>query len=198
MKTNKSNIKNQIQTVNSGLYYHFGISNGSMSVYDLSVFEEVIRLVVRIDGLPLTKSSSSTFWSVLAYARYPLNKPNVFIIGLYWGKEKPQCSNLCLRSMVDELKSLSLNGFKTEYGVKFVVLDTICCDFPARSFISRTKNFNGYFSCSRCVVEGDRVNNSTCFLGTNNSKRTRTDFLNRIDDDHHVTNDISVYRNTAY
>jgi len=133
MKTNKSNMtNNQIQTVNSGLYYHFGISNGLMSVYDISVFEEVIKLVVGIDGLPLTKSSSSTFWPVLAYVRYPTNKPNIFIIGLYWGKEKPQYRNLYLRSMVDELKSLSLNGFKTEYGIKFVVLDTICCDLPAR------------------------------------------------------------------
>jgi len=192
MKTNKYDMTHQIQTVNSGLYYHFGISNGLMSVYDLSVFEEVIKLVVGIDGLPLTKSSSSTFWPVLAYARYPPNKPNVFIVGLYWGKEKPQCSNLYLRSMVDELKSLSLNGFKTEYGIKFVVLDTICCDLPARSFITRTKNFNGYYSCSRCVIEGDRVNNTTCFLGTNYSKRTHTDFLNRIDDEHHVTNDISI------
>jgi hypothetical protein len=69
MKTNKSNMTNQIQTVNSGLYYHFGISNGLMSVYDLSIFKKVIRLVVGIDGLPLTKSSSSTFWPVLAYAR---------------------------------------------------------------------------------------------------------------------------------
>jgi hypothetical protein len=119
---------------------------------------------VVIDGLSLTKSSSSTFWPVLAYARYPLNKPNVFIIGLYWGKVKPQCSNLYLRSMVDELKSLYLNGFKMEYGVKFVALDTICCDLPAHSFITHTKNFNSYFSCSRCVVEGDRVNNTTCFL----------------------------------
>jgi hypothetical protein len=42
MKTNKSNMTNQIQTVNSGLYYHFGISNGLMSVYDLSVFEKLL------------------------------------------------------------------------------------------------------------------------------------------------------------
>jgi len=86
MKTNKYDMTHQIQTVNSGLYYHFGISNGLMSVYDLSVFEEVIKLVVGIDCLPLTKSCSSTFWPVLAYARYPPSKPNVFIIGLYWGK----------------------------------------------------------------------------------------------------------------
>lgn len=44
----------------------------------------------------------------------------------------------------------------------------------------------------RCTIEGDRIKNTTCFLGTNFTKRTHTDFLNRIDDEHHVTNDASI------
>lgn len=80
----------------------------------------------------------------------------------------------------------------TEFGTKFVVLDLICCDLPARNFVTRTKNFNGYNSCSRCTVVGERINFTTCFLETNFCKRTHSDFLNRTDDDHHVTNEVSI------
>ncbi|CAI6372420.1 unnamed protein product [Macrosiphum euphorbiae] len=198
LKTNKKNQSSEIQTIHPGLYYHFGIENGLKSLYDLSLFEEKINLVVGIDGLPLTKSSSSTFWPILGYARYPKYKPNLFIIGLYWGKEKPKCSNLFLNDMVDELKRLSYSGMITEFGTKFVVLDLICCDLPARSFVTRTKNFNGYSSCSRCTVVGERINFTTSFLGTIFCKRTHSDFLNRTDDDHHVTNDVSILTEVPY
>jgi hypothetical protein len=178
LKTNKLSPSNEIQTITPGIYYHFGIENGLKSFYDLRNFGEKINLVVGIDGLPLTKSSSSTFWPILGYACISNNKPNVFIIGLYWGKEKPKCSNLYLRQFVDELKSLFSNGIFTEFGTKYVILDAICCDLPARSFVMRTKNFNGYYSCSRCIIGGERINFTTCFLGTNFSKRTHIDFLN--------------------
>lgn len=192
LKTKNPNHSNEIQTIPPGIYYHFGIENGLKTLYDLNSFGEKIHLVVGIDGLPLTKSSCSSFWPILGYARLPNNKPNVFIIGLYWGKEKPKCSNFYLRRLVDELKHLFSYGILTEFDTKFVVLDVICCDLPARSFVTRTKNFNGYYSCSRCIIGGERINFTTCFLGTNFSKRTHTNFLKRTDDEHHVTDDVSI------
>lgn len=77
--------------------YDFGIANGLKSACNLmSSLGENIKLVIGIDVLPLAKSSSSMFWPILGYARYS-GKPRVFFIGLYWGREKPQCINLFLK-----------------------------------------------------------------------------------------------------
>jgi len=193
------NKPNEIQTIQSGYYYHFGIANGLKSHCNFSIINEnIIKLVVGIDGLPLTKSSSSAFWPILAYARYSSFKSNVFLVGLYWGKEKPQCSNSFLKNLVDELKFLAENGMDTAYGRKNVKVETFCCDTPAKSFILNTKGHVGYYSCPRCIVEGERINNTMCFLGTNFRKRTHLDFINRVDDEHHIGNTISILTEIPY
>jgi len=83
----------------------------------------------------LTKSSSSCFWPILGYVRDYSNKPNVFLIGLYWGKEKPSNSNSFLSDLVDELKYLADHGMDTDFGKRIVKVGTFCCDTPAKSFI---------------------------------------------------------------
>ncbi|KAF0738965.1 Uncharacterized protein FWK35_00026487 [Aphis craccivora] len=113
-------------------------------------------------GLPLTKSSSSSFWPILGYTADYSKKPSVFLIGLYWGKEKPSSSNLFFNDLVEELKYLATNGIDTAFGKK-------TC----------------YYSCPRCTVDGVRVNNTISCLGTNFPKRTHLDFINRTDDEHH-------------
>ncbi|XP_050065513.1 uncharacterized protein LOC126554477 [Aphis gossypii] len=86
LKTNKTKQVNDIQIVAPSLYYYFGIANGLNSFGDMLVnFNDVIKTVIGIDGLPLTKSSSSTFWPILGYARDPITpySQHIFIIGLY-------------------------------------------------------------------------------------------------------------------
>lgn len=194
VKVNKPHNTDTIVSIHPGLYYHFGIANGLKSDCNFkSIQDEEIQIVIGIDGLPLTKSSSSMFWPILGYARYS-GKPHVFLIGLYWGREKPHSSNLFLKNLVDELKYLFENGMETDFGKKIVTVDTICCDAPAKSFILFTKGHTGYYSCSRCTVEGDRVNNTMCFLGSNFPKRTHQDFLNRIDDEYHKGDTVSIIK----
>lgn len=84
------------------------------------------------------------------------------------------------------------NGVQTVFGKQIVVVDAFCCDCPAKSYVLSIKGHAGYFSCTRCQVVGERVNNTTCFLGTSFSKRTHVDFINRSDEDHHVTDTISI------
>lgn len=192
LKVNNNCKTNTIDSIEPGLYYHFGIAYGLKSDNNLiSILSENIKLVISVDGLPLTKSSSSMFWPILGYVRYP-GKPRMFLIGLYWGREKPCSSNLFLKNLVNELKDLSENGMETDFGKTFVFVDTFCCDSPAKSFILCTKGHAGYSSCSRCTVDSERVNNTTCFLGSNFPKRTHISFLNRSDDEYHIGD---TYRN---
>lgn len=58
-----------VKTVPPGIYYHFGISNGIQKYIDKYFSCDYIKLVIGVDGLPLTKSSSSTFWPILGYIR---------------------------------------------------------------------------------------------------------------------------------
>lgn len=191
LKPNSLSNSKDIQLVPPGIYHHFGISNGlNSSANVLNPAEETIRLLIGIDGLPLAKSSSSTFWPILGCVRYQI-KSLIFLIGLYWGKDKPQDSNIFLKNMVDELGELSKNGLITKFGKKNVV-EGFCCDAPARSFILNTKGHTGFFSCSRCTTEGIYLENRVCFPGVNFIKRTHSDFLNRTNDEYHVTNSVSL------
>lgn len=58
-----SSKKNILKTIDPGYYYHFGILSGIKQFYPSSkrFNTNTIKLVVGIDGLPLTKSSGSCF-----------------------------------------------------------------------------------------------------------------------------------------
>lgn len=65
LKINKSSIQPlQIQTVSPGSFYYFKIKNDLKHIYNMDnqyFVEDEIKIVLGIDGLPLTKSSSSCF-----------------------------------------------------------------------------------------------------------------------------------------
>jgi len=196
LKTNLScNNANSIQSVPPGIYYHFGISNGLNSLRKIISYNdcEEIKMSIGIDDLPLTKSSSSTFWPIVGHVKYQSSCSYTFLIGVYWGKDKPKDSNIFLKDMVNELKELSKNGLITDFGKKRVVVIGFCCDAPARSFILKTKGHTGFFSCSRCTIEGVYLENRVCFpSGISFDKRTHSSFLNRSNDEYHLTNSVSL------
>lgn len=196
LKTKSSVQPLQIQTMTPGSYYYFSIFNSLKNISnsdDTYFVEDKIRIVIGIDGLPLTKSSSSCFWPILGYVRHPVYKPHVFLIGLYWGKDKPLNCNPFLLELVNETKELYQTGFQTAFGIKQVVVDAICCDLPAKSFILKTKGHTGYYSCSRCLISGFYFERRVCFPGTDFiTKRTHIDFLNRTDEEFHMTDEVSI------
>ena len=64
-------------------------------------------------------------------------------------------------------------------GDKFVNIDFHCfiCDAPARAQLKQVKSHNGYNSCERCTICGDRFNNrTTFFLEGNEEPRTNEKF----------------------
>lgn len=69
-----------VKTVLPGIYYHFGILNGIKKYVDKNFSCDTIKLVIGVDGLPLTKSSNSTLWPILGYMRQ--KNSVVFPIGI--------------------------------------------------------------------------------------------------------------------
>lgn len=192
-----SNTSVNLKNMSPGFYYHFGVSNGIKNHYIIenSHINEPIKLVVGIDGLPLTKSSKSTFWPILCYIR-PYSHI-VFPIGLYWGNEKPQESNDYLFDFVNEIKDLINNGIEIkvssgEFKKKQVILDVFCCDLPAKNYILKTKGHNAYFSCSRCCIEGEYVCRRVCYPDIDCPKRTHESFINKHQEEYHVGEVMSI------
>lgn len=152
LNTNSTKTSNII-TMKPGIYYHFGLECGitrNLSKYNL---DNEIKVVVGVDGLPLSKSSSSQYWPILAYI-YP-HSDKVFPIGIYHGNEKPYDSNDFLKYFIDEFKYLMMNGIKIYDVTKKVLLYAFCCDAPAKSFVLKVKGHSGFSSCTRCFQKGE-------------------------------------------
>jgi len=79
--TNSSNL---IRIVKPGIYYHFGLAKGIQMYAPNNL--STIKIAIGIDGLPLSKSSSSQFWPILAYIAnhqsYRLFSQLEFIMGI--------------------------------------------------------------------------------------------------------------------
>lgn len=176
----------KIVAVNPGKYFHFGLESGLLR-YTSSMDE--IKVAIGIDGLPLSKSSSSQFWPILAYVIGPVPR-KVFPVGIYHGYEKPHDSDMFLAEFVKEAKHLVNNGIKINDDIsKKVIIHVFCCDAPARAFVLKIKSHSGFFSCARCTVEGEYYKNRVCFPYTKTeiTKRTYEAYKNLVFEDHHTS-----------
>ncbi|KAF0706975.1 Uncharacterized protein FWK35_00039269 [Aphis craccivora] len=81
LKTKSSKIIN-IREVQPGNYYHFGLKNGIIKYSLILPLNGPIKIAVKVDELPISKSSSGQFWPILAYI-IPYHD-YVFPVGIYY------------------------------------------------------------------------------------------------------------------
>ncbi|KYN11044.1 hypothetical protein ALC57_16823 [Trachymyrmex cornetzi] len=81
----------RIRTVVPGSYYYFELLHPVKKILT-SIKDNIsyIEIAVNIDGLPLSKSSLQQFWPILGSV---IPYSNIFVIGIYYGYEKPSDSN---------------------------------------------------------------------------------------------------------
>lgn len=194
LKTNVSKQPLQIQAINPGTFYYFGVVNGIKSCIGKNNFpDDTIKLHLGIDGLPLTKSTNSQFWPILCCIRnINSTQPCVFLVGLYWGHEKPLESNIYSSELVTELINLCTHGIDLSLGKKKVVVEAICCDAPAKSYILKIKGHTGFSSCIRCKTVRVFLERRVCFPDVLNIKRTHNEILDRYDEDYQTSDSISI------
>lgn len=153
MKTPRITSK-LISTIGKGNYSHFGIVFGVKCRIKETFCTppETIKINIHIDGLPLTNSSKSDFWSILgSICVNSLDYTGPFVIGIHHGKSKPENSNDFLKSFVDEMKALEQDGININEQVTSICINAILCDTPARSYVCKIKGHNGYEGCSKCI-----------------------------------------------
>lgn len=170
-----------------GQYVHFGLMPALHSIMqeieNVGLSVNNINLSLNIDGLPISRSSTNSFWPILISG-------NIFrtvkVIGVYYGQKKPTSANEYLRKFVNELKSMIDNGFIYKNTLIQIRLSTIIWDTPAKSFILNIKGHTGFSSCTKCMIDGQSVNR-TCFPYEDLPSRARTDedFIRQSDEDYH-------------
>lgn len=145
-----------IRHVTGGSYVHIGIRNVLRKIFCMNSDDipNTIQIQIHIDGFSRFKSSKLQFWSILGRLLLPVS--GVFLIGIYCGKSKPTIIEEYLRDLIDEIQTLSSEGFtindpNRRYTLQLV---TIIADAPARSLIKQCKPHSGYHSCERCTIEG--------------------------------------------
>ncbi|KAF0691358.1 Triosephosphate isomerase, partial [Aphis craccivora] len=168
-----NNKSKENRIVSPGVYHHFGLEKG-IKLYAPSN-EQVIQIAKGVDGLPISKSSSSQFWPILAsiLVKHPL-KRSVFIVDLYWEIEKPKDSNEYLIDFVNEAKRL-----ETEVNITL-----FCCDVPAKAFVLKVKDH----------TEGEYVCNRVCFPYSQikSTERNHHAYLNTEVEEYQISNQTSI------
>lgn len=180
------NISKEIRIVKPGLYHHFGLANRNLKHVPKNINDT--QVVIGIDGLPLTQNNNQ-FWPMLAYIIIDdSSTKDVFLVGLYYGKEKPHCSNGFLSDFVKEAKELTSNGIVINNINISISIRFFACDSPAKSYILKVKGHSGFSCCTRCIIEGEYLNNRLCFPYTHikPNKRNHQNYINIVDEDYHV------------
>ena len=137
-----------------GQYIYFGLARGIKQVLSKHPSTKSndlpLQLTINIDGLPLFKSTSDQFWPILG----SFDNQEVFLIGLYYGKSKPDSLEAYLKDFLEELDVLQNEGIGHDSKIYRLKLLCFSCDAPARSFLKVIVGHTGYFSCERCEIKG--------------------------------------------
>uniref|UniRef100_A0A1Y1LQ64 DUF4218 domain-containing protein n=1 Tax=Photinus pyralis TaxID=7054 RepID=A0A1Y1LQ64_PHOPY len=174
-----------ISKLDNGQYIHFGLENALKGIVKDIGNLQCIELLINVDGLPLSRSSTACLWPILCSDNVT---KKVSIVGLFHGYEKPKDSNQFLKQFVKEAVMYVTNGFFNEGRKYDVKIAGLICDAPAKSFVLNTKGHTGYNSCTKCKVEGNYINNRVCFPAPSNVPlRNDNDYFCDTDDDFYVS-----------
>lgn len=183
----------KIRNVEPGLYHHFGL-NIALSLFVQSLnghAPNYISVKVGIDGLPISKSSSSQIWPILCMFKSDKNMTydtQVYPVGAYHGNEKPFCSNDFLKDFIEEVVPLIDEGFVDDISNTTIQIQVVAiiCDAPAKSFVLKTKGHSGYYSCTKCTQKGASKHRRVYFQDLEAPLRTHHSFINQEQEQYHV------------
>lgn len=184
MKTPRS--INEIVELAGGKFIHFGVEKNikrSIKKYYKKIPKDV-KININVDGLPLCNSSGSQFWPILgcivdSFYTQP------FIISIFHGFHKPSCANELLKYFVDEFQILENSGICINDQIVKISLNAVICDAPAKALVTGVKEHGGYFACSKCITEGDFIDNRMTYTEIKCDLRTDLTFKLRSQPEFH-------------
>ena len=178
--------KNNIEKMGKGEFYYFGILNSLLARISKPELENIDTLFLdfNIDGIPLHKSTQTSFWPILCLVRNLKTMP--FPVAIYCGAGKPPLEEF-FKDFVLELK-LYLDCGIFLFGKQIrVSCRSFCCDTPARAYVKGTQSHNSYMGCDKCCVRGEYVKHRVVFPNIKAPLRNDVDFHAKKYGDYHKT-----------
>lgn len=173
-----------IISMDKGFYSHFGVEPVICKIIENRINSKIdnliINLIVSTDGTPIGISSGKVMWPILCSDEL---LPKVRVIGIYYGQNKPTDSNKFLETFVNELIPMINVGYVYNGICYKIRLHALVCDAPAKAYILKVKNHTGYDSCTKCLIHGDRIEDTNCFP---------------IEENQSLLRDNEVFRNFGY
>ena len=173
-----------------GEYCHLGLAKGLQELIMNAVTlpsprNGCLELQLNVDGLPIFKSSTASLWPILCrlidgHCRDP------FVVGIYYGNDKPADVSEYLAEFVEEACFLSENGLTVGEKVYTVKIHSFVCDAPARALVKNIKGHSGYDACEKCTEHGEYLG-KVIYPGTSAPLRTDTSFDEMADEGHHTS-----------
>ncbi|XP_063974061.1 uncharacterized protein LOC135160885 [Diachasmimorpha longicaudata] len=168
-----------------GQYVYLGIKNGLAMRLNSGVYtEDVVRVLVHIDGVKLYKDSREELLPIVMKIVHKDYECEPFVVALYYGNAKAKSLGDFLNDFVKESKELTEGGLVINDKKYAFKITGIVGDAPARSYIKGTKGPGEFNSCERCTVPGVTKDNKRVYAELNCSKRSKETFMARIDKEH--------------
>ena len=159
-----------------GAYVHYGLEQALKEQLErVRGFElpEMIFINLSIDGLPLSLSSSSEVWPILAtIADFRFKKP--FLIWAWHGSGKPASAEEFMKPFHEEYVKLNNEGFSYLNKRYFVKINIIIADTVARNYIGQFPAHNS--RCWKCIQPGKTIQHCRLFLEMDSPLRTNENF----------------------
>lgn len=179
-------LKRSRSKPDSNSFHHFGLKKGIFEKMRAGLINDnqIIQLIVNIDGIPLSKSSSLCFWPILAMIPN-CKEPEPFIVSIFCGYGEPSDIQAFTGPFIHEMKGLEENGIIFEDTHYVVKLCCVSCDTPARKLCKKTKGHGGKGGCDRCIQPGRSFGRGRWIFDSFTSKlRTDESFRRRTNLDH--------------
>lgn len=123
-----------------------------------SIFEDdVIKILVNVDGFPIFNNSKQSYWPILAQIYHGKLYCKPFVVALWHGVSKPASIESYLEDFVNEVNDLTKNGVQVENKLYGFELKAIVADTPARAFLKCTKSHTAFYACERCETRGESI-----------------------------------------
>lgn len=171
----------------NGQFVYFGIKTGLKQQMNKEFHENIIQLLINVDGMPVSTSGSKSFWPILCKIHYYPDVYKPFTVAIYCGQSKPKCLNKYLESFIAEINSLQQHGICIKNQTYKVQLLAFVSD---RAFLQCIKGYNGYNACQRCTITGEliRIGKSSrvIYPSLECPEHTKLPFLNQTDRAHHI------------
>lgn len=141
IKTLKSSAKlldHHVERMATGEFCYFGLKKMLtqilMTHQDNFPHRNICRLQFGIDGVPLAKSSGSSFWPILVKIT---DFPDVLPIAVYHGisESKPPDVHIFLEEFVQELVMIREEGFQIGDAHFTIEISAFIMDAPAKSYV---------------------------------------------------------------